>query len=400
MTEPALPRPDALQLEHSQRLRDRILSRVRDGGLSFAEYMQQALYEPGLGYYMAGAQKFGQAGDFITAPEVSPLFGQTLAAQCREVLDALDAGADERILEFGAGSGALATAVLGALSDRQQLKYLIIETSPELIQRQRDAIEAALGAAGLARVEWLSALPTALTGVVIANEVVDALPVERFIKRSNEVGDVWQIGTVARSDTDDVAFADDLRPSPDDLTRAVQAIEADLEQALPTGYASEVNLHARPWLTSVGASLARGVVLLVDYGYPRAEYYSVERGSGTLACYYRHRAHDDAYRWPGLQDITAHVDFTMLAESAEPAGLDFLGYTSQAAFLLANGVLQLAEDAVRSIDSEIDRIAVSRAVKTLTLPGEMGERFQVLALGKVYDHPLRGFSLQDLSHRL
>ncbi len=407
MAESALPEPSAIEREHSLRLSAVIRERLAAGPMSFADYMQLALYAPGLGYYMAGSRKFGAGGDFITAPEVSPLFGQALAVQCREVLDTLaDTGSDESvepagIIEFGAGSGAMAAAILTALADLPTLRYRIVELSPELQRRQRDTLLAALGENGLSRVEWLASLPEGSRGVVIANEVVDALPVERFVKRSASPGDLWRVGVMSDAGADEsVGFADEAQPAPEALCAAVAAVEVDLDAPLPGGYSSEICLHARPWLATVANSLCEGVVLIADYGYPRRERFSQERGRGTLACYYRHHAHDDAYRWPGLQDITAHIDFTALAESAAPVGLEFLGYTSQAGFLLANDLLALAEAASAALEREIDRIALTRAVKTLTLPGEMGERFQVIGLGKGYAPALRGFSLQDLAYRL
>jgi SAM-dependent MidA family methyltransferase len=397
----ALPPPDAAGREHSERLTAHITQRIEAGALSFAEYMQLALYFPGLGYYMAGAQKFGAGGDFITAPEVSPLFGQALAVQSREVLDELAAGEQECIVEFGAGSGALAVSLFGALLDRPHLRYRIVETSPELALRQRDALRAALGEAAVERVDWLDALPTGVQGVIVANEVVDALAVERFVKRSDKAGDIWRVGvTLAEASDRDTPFKDQAMQATPELVARVTAVEAELESPLPPGYASEIGMQVAPWVAAVGASLARGVVLIADYGYPRRERYSEERGRGTLACYYRHRAHDDAYRWPGLQDITAHVDFTAIAEAAAPSGLEFLGYASQGAFLLGNDLTGLAETAAASLERELDRIVLASAVKTLTLPGEMGERFQVMALGKGYDRALRGFSLQDLAYRL
>lgn len=404
----SLPAPDAIAVEHSRRLTALIKERVNAGPLAFSDYMAMALYEPGLGYYMAGARKFGAGGDFITAPEVSPLFGQALAVQCREILDELETERvasdqetiEECIVEFGAGTGALAIALLGALSDRPGLHYRIVELSPELARRQQEALVAALGESVLDRVDWLEDLPIGVHGVIIANEVVDALPVERFVKRSSEPGNIWRVGVVSADLPGGSPFGDEAQDATSELCASLAAIEADLDSPLPTGYASEVGLQVAPWIQAVGVSLAKGVVLIADYGYPRSERYSQERGRGTLACYYRHRAHDDAYRWPGLQDITAHVDFTAIAEAAAPSGLEFLGYCSQGAFLLGNGLLALAEAASAELEREVDRIVVSRAVKTLTLPGEMGERFQMMALGKGYDRALRGFSLQDLSYRL
>lgn len=385
MTE--LPQPDANALAHSERLRQALLERIRQqGALSFADYMEQVLYEPGLGYYMAGAAKFGEEGDFITAPEVSPLFGATLANEIRSVLLHTDGG----ILEFGAGSGKLALSILQALSDVEDLTYTIMEPSAELVSRQQQLLREALDESVFQRVRWLDALPDAFTGVIVANEVIDALPVERFRKSD---GKVMQLRVNESLET--VSQAAD-----ETLQTAVEAIEADLSEPLCDGYQSEVCLLLKPWLASLSQTLTQGVVLLIDYGYPRREYYLPERVQGTLACYYRHRTHDDPFQWPGLQDITAHVDFTAVAEAAVAQELDLLGYASQSAFLLDNQLLDLLEQESARSDSEMQKIALARAVKTLTLPGEMGERFQVMALGRGYDLRLQGFSTQDLSYRL
>ena len=385
MTE--LPQPDANALAHSERLRQALLERIRkQGALSFADYMEQVLYEPGLGYYMAGAAKFGEEGDFITAPEVSPLFGATLANEIRGVLLHTGGG----ILEFGAGSGKLALSILQALSDVEDLTYTIMEPSAELVSRQQQLLREALDESVFQRVRWLDALPDAFTGVIVANEVMDALPVERFRKSD---GKVMQLCVNESLET--VSQAAD-----ETLQAAVEAIEADLGESLCDGYQSEVCLLLKPWLASLSQTLTQGVVLLIDYGYPRREYYLPERVQGTLACYYRHRTHDDPFQWPGLQDITAHVDFTAVAEAAVAQELDLLGYASQSAFLLDNQLLDLMEQESARSDSEMQKIALARAVKTLTLPGEMGERFQVMALGRGYDLRLQGFSTQDLSYRL
>jgi len=364
----ALPSPDATALEHSERLVSQLDARLADGPLSFAEYMHCALYTPGLGYYMAGARKFGIRGDFVTAPEVSPLFGATLATQCQEIFDVCDA----QILELGAGSGRLAASLLDALQSVPELQYYILEPSAELRYRQRELLATTISADRLRRVHWIDTLPAQFNGMVLANEVMDALPVERFV-----VADVLQQMGVVRA-----------------------ATEADLGYQFTAGYCSEISLLLSPWIQSLADCLARGVILLADYGYPRREYYLPERTSGTLTCYYQHHAHDDPYRYPGLQDITAHVDFTRVAETAIDAQLALLGYTSQASFLLALDLMSHADKALSHAAGDVDRLAITQAIKTLTLPGEMGERFQVMALGKGYDRPLRGFSHQDLSHRL
>jgi SAM-dependent MidA family methyltransferase len=347
--------------------------------------MEQVLYEPGLGYYMAGAAKFGAAGDFITAPEVSPLYGAALGNEVQAILANHGGG----ILELGAGSGSLALSMLQSWSQARIPEYTILEPSAELAHRQRVLLSAHLGSGVCERVSWVSALPDSFHGVIIANEVMDALPVERFIAGEP----VQQVCVSAELTTM-------TRPAGRDLLEAVQAIEQDLGTVLSPGYSSEVCLYLKPWLASLAHALRSGVLLLVDYGYPRREYYLPERHQGTLACYYRHRAHGDPFYWPGLQDITAHVDFTAVAEVAASHELDLLGYASQSAFLLDNDLLQLAQDLAAGQQREVQRLAISQAVKTLTLPGEMGERFQVMALGKGYEQPLRGFRTQDLSYRL
>lgn len=426
-----LPEPDDVGREHSERLAALVDDRIAAEELPFVDYMALALYAPGLGYYMAGAPKFGAEGDFVTAPELSPLFGHCLAAQCREVLDAL--GEEAGILELGAGSGRLAASLLEGLADRPTA-YTILEPSAELRRRQQLFLADALPAAAFARLRWIETLPERFDGVVLANEVMDALPVERFVRWRGRTLQVC----VRRAGPDDGTgegaerfaakkgppegstasvpsrgqapgtgsagaaprFADTTRPAPAALADAVAAIEADLGHALPDAYTSELCPSLGPWIASLGDALGRGVVLLADYGYPRRERYLSERASGTLACYYRHRTHDDPYFWPGLQDITAHVDFTAVAEAGTRAGLELLGYASQSAFLLGCGLSELVERAHAALPDEPARVDQARAVRTLTLPGEMGERFQFVAFGKGYDRPLRGFGLQDLTHRL
>jgi len=387
---PALPEPDAIAQQHSNKLCELLAQRIvlAGGALSFSDYMSQVLYEPGLGYYMAGAPKFGVTGDFVTAPEVSPLFGAAVAVQIREVLEAM--GGD--VLELGAGSGQLALSVLQALDDIDDLQYTILEPSAELVQRQRQLLETVLTDEQLHRVHWINALPSEFVGVIIANEVMDALPVERF-RVSESMEGIQQL-CVAPD------FSTITRPADEQLQSAVSLIESDLDAPFAAGYQSEVSLLLKPWLASLAQSMTQGVMLLIDYGYPRKELYLPERWQGTLTCYYRHRAHDDPYHWPGLQDITAHVDFTRVAESAIAADLELLGYATQSAFLLDNDLLMLAEALGQEMNSDVDRITLAQAIKTLTLPGEMGERFQVMALGKGYDHALRGFATQDLSYRL
>lgn len=384
----ALPEPNKPAAEHSAILQSVIANRIQaaGGGISFADYMHTALYEPGLGYYMAGAAKFGETGDFITAPETSSLFGQSIACQAAQVLDCVQGA----ILELGAGTGKLALSIIDSLHERTDLTYFILEPSADLAQRQQQLLESRLPASAMSRVKWLTQLPDSFEGIVLANEVMDALPVERF---SSLDGQVMQLCV-----TENLSVESRLAPA--SLTEAVVAIEADLGRVFDPDYTSELSGYLPAWLGSLASMLTRGVLLLIDYGYPRHEFYSPERNNGTLTCYYRHRAHDDPFFWPGLQDITAHVDFTAVAEAALKHELELLGYAPQSAFLLDNHLLDLAEAHRAQAQSETDLISVSKEVKTLTLPGEMGERFQVMALGKGYDYPLQGFSTLDLTHRL
>jgi len=376
---------------HSDRVADGLREAIAGAGgwISFAEYMRRVLYAPGLGYYSAGARKFGAAGDFVTAPEVAPVFSRCLALQCEEVLGRLGSG---EVLELGAGSGAMAATLLAELERRGSLpsRYSILDVSADLRGRQRRTLEESVPHL-LARVEWLDALPEAFDGVIVANEVLDALPVERFVLRGAEInaqGVTEHLGRFEWSET---------RAGPG-LLAAVRRLREALPLTWPDGYASEINLGLRPWVAAIGAALRRGVMLLVDYGLPRREYYSPERSDGTLLCHFRHRFHDDPFARPGLQDITAWVDFTAVAEAAAEAGLDVAGFATQAHFLIGNGLGEFVAD-VSGLDL-VQRVNLSRQAMLLTLPGEMGERFKVVALARDYDAPLRGFAVRDLLHTL
>jgi SAM-dependent MidA family methyltransferase len=386
-----LPPPTADEAAHSAALVARIREEIgRAGGwIGFARYMQMALYEPGLGYYSAGARKLGAAGDFVTAPEVAPVFSRCVAAQCEEVLRALGGG---DVLELGAGSGAMAAALLRELEARDAMpgRYRILDVSADLRERQRAALDAAVPHL-LPRVAWLDRLPERFTGIVVANEVLDAMPVERFVMRD---GEVRALGVTVQGD----GFAWSEAPAPPALAAAVRAIERDTGVAWPEGYASEVNLLLADWLAALAAGVERGVLLFVDYGLPRRELYAAERRDGTLLCHYRHRFHDDPFALPGLQDVTAWVDFTAVAEAGASAGLELAGYTTQAHFLIGCGLGGFVAD-VAGLDV-VERVNLSRQVMVLTLPGEMGERFRAIALTKGYDAPLRGFAVRDLRHTL
>jgi SAM-dependent MidA family methyltransferase len=385
---PALT-PD--EAEHSARLEARVRDEIsRAGGwISFARYMQLALYEPGLGYYSAGARKLGAAGDFVTAPEVAPVFSRCLAVQCEEVLRSLGGG---DVLELGAGSGVMAAELIAELARRDCLpaRYRILDVSADLRERQRATLAAAVPQL-LERVEWLDRLPEDFTGIVVANEVLDALPVERFVVRGgvvNALGVTSQLGRLEWSEARASAA----------LADAVRGVERDMDATWPDGYTSEINLGLADWLAALAASVRRGVLLFVDYGLPRREFYAAERSDGTLLCHFRHRFHDDPFTRIGLQDITAWVDFTAVAEAGQAAGLELAGYATQAHFLIGCGLGEFLAD-VSGLDV-VSRVNLSRQAMVLTLPGEMGERFKAIALVKGYDSPLRGCAVRDLRHTL
>lgn len=384
-----LPSPSAEVLAHSAQLAALIREAIAGAGgrLGFDRFMELALYAPGLGYYSAGSRKFGEAGDFITAPELSPLFSRCLARQCAEVLAGIQGGA---ILEFGAGSGVMAADILAELAALERLPshYYILELSAELRARQQQTIREKVPQLA-ERVAWLDALPdTGFRGVVLANEVLDAMPVHRFRIQDGAPRELYVVA-------DGEGFAlEPGEPGPE-----VAAALAQLRQQLPLaeGYESELNLRAGDWVRSIGGFLAQGVALFIDYGFPRSEFYHPQRNGGTLMCHYRHRAHDDALILPGLQDITAHVDFTAVAEAALAAGLSVRGYTSQANFLIANGLTALLAEAQGDVRQQL---TLAAQVKRLTMPGEMGELFKVMALSRGWDGPLQGFALRDERGRL
>lgn len=377
-----MPSDDARR--HSARLTETIRKEIEAGGgrIGFARFMELALYAPGLGYYVAGAAKLGDEGDFVTAPEISPLFGRTLARQIAELLGRT--GGD--ILELGAGSGVLATDVLRELRnlDRLPQRYFILDISPQLAQRQKRTMEQRLPELAT-RIEWLTALPEDFAGVVIANEVLDALPVHLVAWRQDglyERGVGWRDG-----------FVWSERPLPPGALRdAAEAAGAEAETI------SEISLTAPALVRTLSDSLRKGAVLLIDYGFGRREYYHPQRSQGTLMCHYRHRAHDDPFFLPGLQDLTAHVDFTVVAEAGIDAGLKLLGYTTQAQFLINSGITQLLEQ--QSGDAAASRFALTVGVQKLLSPAEMGELFKVIALGRGIDGPLIGFASGDKSRLL
>ncbi len=361
------------------------------GALDFADFMREALYAPGLGYYAAGLPKFGAAGDFITAPEVSPLFGRALARQVAEVLGAV---ADGDVLEFGAGSGALAVELLLELErlERLPVRYLILDLSASLrvVQRERIARHAPHL---LARVTWVDAWPEGFRGVIVGNEVLDALPLR--LLEVTEDGPV-RLGV----SIGDAGLAWQRLPATDEDRAVLADIQARRGEAFPVGYRVEYHPELPGWLSGLAHALEQGVAILFDYGGTARELYAPERWMGTLRCHLRHHAHDDPLIHPGLQDITAWVDFSRVAEAAHAAGLDLLGYTMQAHFLLGCGLAQVYEQAFAERASEADQLRLAQGFKTLMMPGEMGERFKVIALGKNLDMPLSGFAMRDFRDRL
>ncbi|ADE13250.1 protein of unknown function DUF185 [Nitrosococcus halophilus Nc 4] len=385
-----LPLPNPAALAHSQKLQSIIREDIEQNGgqISFARFMELALYKPGLGYYMSGLHKLGAAGDFITAPELSPLFARCLSRQCQQVLELLGSG---EILEFGAGSGRMAADLLAELDRRGQLpeRYFILELSAELRQRQQQTLQQQVPHLA-PKVSWLDRLPDNIQGLVLANEVCDAMPVhcfqledehswERYVGYEGD-SFVWKKGPLSHAR----------------LKERITEIRLLLKQV--NRYESEVNLAMENWVAEIAHRLQQGMLLIIDYGFPRQEYYHPDRTTGTLMCHYRHRAHPDPLILPGLQDITAHVDFTALAEAGHNSGLRVAGYCSQTDFLLACGLDELAAAEIAA--GGYHALEISNQIKRLTLPSEMGELFKILALTRGIDPPLLGFSLRDRRTRL
>lgn len=386
--ETGLPAPDADSARHSLRVSEYLRQRIGSGSISFAEFMQEVLYAPGLGYYVAGNRKFGGDGDFVTAPEISDLFGFVIATQLAPVLRSIEGGV---ILEPGAGSGALAVSLLRRLAELDTLpeRYQILEISPELRQRQRERFTAELPELG-ERIEWIAEIPTSFSGVVVANEVADAIPVERF---RIDNGDVMQ----ARVSVQDERFAWSYEPAPAFLTNAVREIEADLGSQLPHGYVSEVSTGLRTWVKDLCAAIDCGLLLLSDYGVSRREYYAPDRNDGWLRCHFRHRAHNDPLILPGIQDLTAWVDFSLVAGMAAEGGMTVAGFDSQANFLMHGG-LEMAM--VDFVELPMERqVELSAHTRLLTLPGEMGENFKFLGLCRQVAGP-PVFEVTDRAHLL
>ncbi|MDZ4098068.1 MAG: SAM-dependent methyltransferase [Methylophilaceae bacterium] len=381
-----LPTPDAEASAHSASLSTLIKNTIdsNEGWIDFAHYMELALYAPGLGYYSGGAKKFGQSGDFVTAPEISPLFAQTLARQVAQVIQA----GHHDVLELGAGTGRLALELLTELEKLNQLpeRYLIMEVSAHLRGVQQETLATHLPSSLYAKVQWLDTLPENFSGVVLGNEVLDALPVH--IVKTTEQGMI-ELGVAY--DQNGFHWAERVLTNPY-LKKFVAEIE------LPTGYTTEVCLAASGFLSSLCAMLDKGLIILVDYGFPRREYYHPQRSQGTLMCHYRHYSHNDPFYYPGLQDITAHVDFSYVAQTALANGVNLKGYCGQAQFLINCGITELLSR-VSPHDMAAYVPLASQAQKLLS-PAEMGELFKLIAFTKSFDEDLIGFNQGDKSHTL
>jgi SAM-dependent MidA family methyltransferase len=374
----------------SERLVDYIRAEIEssDGSISFARYMALALYAPGLGYYSAGAHKIGAQGDFVTAPEISPLFARCIARSCESVFDQIGEG---DIVELGAGTGTLAAELLRELNARGRLprRYRILEPSADLRERQQQHLQTTVPDC-YARVEWLDAPPAkAWRGLLLANEVLDALPVDMFGWSSDAVIN-YGVGWSGEG------FVWAQRPADAALAAVVERYATNYSWA--AGYRSEINVTLASWLNTVTENLQAGAALFIDYGYARHDYYRAERAQGTLLCHYRHRAHADPFLLPGLQDITAQVDFTAVAEAAVAASLSVSGFTTQAHFLLDNGIEQMLADNQPGMTANYLQQAAQ--AKTLLLPGEMGERFKALLLLRDVQGGISGFGGRDLRNRL
>lgn len=407
MIPPLSPEEEA----HSRAVAALVRERVRAAGgwLSFEQFMELALYAPGLGYYSAGSVKLGPDGDFVTAPEVSALFSRCVARQCAQVL------ADSRharpeggeILELGAGTGRMAAVILETLAQLDALpeRYAILEVSADLAERQRERL-GRLPRVLSDRVVWLERLPERpLCGVILANEVLDALPCRRFVLAGGEVRELGvgladqEVGRPESVRPESAAhglLVERDAPADEKLASACATVVSELPAPLPEGYSSELCLRVAPWIAGVGACLERGAMLLFDYGLPRVHYYHPQRTTGTLRCHFKQRVHDDPYINLGVQDITAWVDFTRVAEAAVACGLDVSGFCTQAAFLLGTGLERLLGE----VTDPVEHARLAGEARRLVLPGEMGEAFKVMALTRECDIALEGFAIQDLRQSL
>ncbi len=378
MLKTTLPQPDAEEYAHSAKLETVIREEIiRSGPMPFSRFMERCLYAPGLGYYSAGRHKFGAAGDFVTAPELGDIFGRCLAHALFPTLRELGESAD--LVELGGGSGALAETLLLALAAAGHVpqRYRMLEPSADLRQRQRERLQAVLPPELMARVEWLDGPPEeAWQGILFANEVIDALPATRFTLRDGEV-----MEECIELDKNGQLHSVD-RPADALISGAVRHLEQDLDTKFEDGYRSEILPQLPYWMQAIAGTMERGAMWFIDYGYPRREFYHPERRDGTLIAHYRHHAHDDALRWPGLQDLSTSVDFTAVAEACNQTGFMVASWLSQTQFLIASNLEQVYSEMIIACRDEADTYTLSQQVKRLTLPGQMGERFKVMALAR------------------
>lgn len=389
-----LPPASEIALAHSHQVQQAIRDEINNTGnwISFAQYMNCALYAPGLGYYSGGTMKFGGAGDFVTAPEISPLFSRTLARQVMQITESIN---NAHILEFGAGSGKLALDLLLELENQGCLpeKYFILEVSAELRQRQQDLFsEQATHLSHL--IEWLERLPESFNGVMLANEVLDAMPVHLVEWQGNEL---FERGVTWQKDQ----FEWQQRPIQNAELHALASelsIQINPDNNPEIRYVSEINLASKYFVRSLAGTLQQGAVILIDYGFGSGEYYHPQRNQGTLMCHYRHHAHNDPFYLPGLQDITSHIDFSAIVDATEDTELTLLGYTNQAHFLINCGITNiLAQTPAEDISNYLPQ---ANQLQKLVSPAEMGELFKVIAFGKNISQPLVGFNGGDMSRLL
>lgn len=400
---PPLPVPSEAALQHCRAVKELVDAELAAAGgwISFEHYMKLALYAPGLGYYSGGAAKFGQEGDFVTAPEISPLFGQAVARQAVQVLELTDGGGD--ILEFGAGTGKLAFDLLLELERLGSLprRYFILEVSAELQQRQRQLFERHAPQL-LLRVVWLERLPAKFNGLMLANEVLDAMPVHLVAWHNSGL---FERGLTSGASSGDEFGWSELPLEEGELFEAARELTPWIASGSNgdsvndvSEYISEIGLAARGFMVSLAKILQQGAIVLIDYGFGRGEYYHPQRNLGTLMCHYRHLAHDNPFYLPGLQDITSHVDFSAVAEAATKAGLELLGYTTQAHFLINCGITEsLARIPAESVK---EYLPLANQLQKLVSPAEMGELFKAVAFGKNISQPLIGFTHGDKSRLL
>jgi SAM-dependent MidA family methyltransferase len=392
--------PSHSELALSQALAERIKLAISQhrGEIGFDQFMQMALYEPGLGYYSGTRSPFGAQGDFVTAPMISPLFAQCLSVQITQWFEQCPA----QITEFGAGDGTLAAQLISQLSQglKPLSRYTIIEVSAQLRERQKQTI-AKLCPQGLGLVQWLNTLPKQINGVVLGNELLDAMPVQIFTLQEKGIYErvVRLAGNTGNSADTAKVFNWAERPASPQLEHEVKTT-LNLQQSYPVGFHSELGLQASAWVASIGERLGKGALLLIDYGFTNSEFYIPERSGGTLMCHYRHQAHTDPFWLPGLQDITAHIDFSAIANvGVQIAKLDLAGYTTQAHFLIGCDLASHAQQALSQADT-FEAIKINRAIQTLVTESEMGELFKVIAFTRGIDQIAVGFKQGDRSHRL